>query len=265
MSAIAQDFVSYSRVFNFVYSLAGVASLGFALLVETYAQTTAVFAANALTFMVSFGSLLQVKYRQDYGVAEQAGIGQWIEGFRLFARHRIILTTCGLVVLVDFFTGVLYEMFPHKAALLGWDKAGTYIFYFLVCLGNTIGALFVRPDMWRTRTLGLLCTVGAGSASMFFVSDSWSPLLVTCLCFFSVQIMAIVSAEIVIQRIIPVECQGRVFAISESFPYLALSLGSAAGGSLGGPALAALCVASFVVFFLLGRTGDGREFARAST
>jgi len=151
------------------------------------------------------------------------------------------------------------------AALLGWDKAGTYIFYFLVCLGNTIGALFVRPDMWwRPRTLALLCAVGAGSASMFFVSDSWSLLLVTCLCFFSVQIIAIVSAEIVIQRTIPFECQGRVFAISESLPYLALSLGGAAGGLLSEPPIAALCVASFVIFFLLARTGECRDFARAS-
>jgi len=161
------------------------------------------------------------------------------------------------VILVDFFTGVLYEAFPHKATLLGFDNAGTYIFYFFVCLGNTIGALCVRPDMWSTRNLGVLCAVGAGSASIFFVSDSWSLLLISCLCFFSVQILAIVLAEIAIQRTILAEYQGRVFGISESLPYLALSLGSAVGGVLGGTGTVALCVMSFLVFFLFART-EGR-------
>src|SRR5258705_6353957 len=68
MSAIAADFVSYSRVFNFVYSLAGVASLGFALLIEKYAWTEAVFAANALTFVISFGFLLLVTYRRRFAL-----------------------------------------------------------------------------------------------------------------------------------------------------------------------------------------------------
>jgi hypothetical protein len=264
MSSIAVDFVSYSRVFNFVYSLAGVASLGFALLIETYASTEAVFAANALTFVISFGFLLLVTYRPGRAIVEQAGMGRWVEGFRLFVRHRTILVTCGLVILADFYTGVLYEAFPHKAALLGWDNAGTYIFYFFVCLGNTIGALFVRPNMWGERNLGLLCALGAGSASIFFVSTTWSLLLISCLCFFSVQILAIVLAEIAIQHVIPSEYQGRVFGISESLPYLALSLGSSTSGLLGGPAIAVLCVASFLIFFLCARTGNRWELAKAN-
>src|SRR5258708_6886679 len=81
MSAIAADFVSYSRVFNLVYSLSGVASLGFALLIEKYARTEAIFAANALTFVISSAFLLLVTYRQDSAVSEQAGTGRWLEGF----------------------------------------------------------------------------------------------------------------------------------------------------------------------------------------
>src|SRR5712671_762786 len=89
------------------------------------------------------------------------------------------------------------------------------------------------------------------------VSETWSLLLISCLCFFSVQILAIVLAEIAIQRTILAEYQGRVFGISESLPYLALSLGSAAGGVLGGPGTVVLCVVSFLVFFLFAKT-EGR-------
>jgi hypothetical protein len=124
-------------------------------------------------------------------------------------------------------------------------------------LANTIGALCVRSDMWSRRSLGLLCAVGAGSASVFYLSETWSLLLVSCLCFFSVQILAIVLAEIAIQRTIVAEYQGRVFGISESLPYLALSLGSAAGGVFGGPGTVAPCVVSFLLFFLFART-EGR-------
>jgi hypothetical protein len=119
--------------------------------------------------------------------------------------------------------------------------------------------------MWGARNLGLLCALGAGSASIFFVSSTWSPLLISCLCFFSVQILAIVLAEIAIQHVIPSEYQGWVFGISESLPYLALSLGSSTSGLLGEPAIAVLCVASFLIFFLCARTGNHRwELAKAN-
>ena len=264
MSAVAADFVSYSKIFNVVYSLAGVASLAFALLVENYARTEAVFVVNSLTFAISFGFLVFVSYRQSPGTAaEPGGMGQWIEGFRLIGRHHVVLFSCGLVVLADFFTGALYESFPHKAEILNLGNAGTYLFYFLVCLGNTLGALCVRPGMWDTKNLGLLCSLGAGSTAIFVLSSSWVLLLLSCLCFFAMQILSIVLAEIAIQRNIPAEYQGRAFGISESVPYLALSLGSALNGLLGSSSIVVLCMTSFLAFYLVAKSQSQRELCGA--
>ena len=254
MSAVAVDFVDYSKIFNVVNSSAGVASLAFALLIEQYGRTEVIFITNALTFAISFGFLTRVAYKQSPATTDaRGGFKQWIEGFMLLKQHHAILYSSGLVILVDFFTGALYEEFPHKAAIVGFGAFGTYVYYFVVCLGNTVGALLIRPGLASTGRLGLLCAFGAASVSVFIESDSLSLSIMSCLCFFSVQILAIVSSEIAIQRVIPAEYHGRVFAINESLPYLALSLGGTVAGVLGLPAIFALCVCSFPLFYLLAR------------
>ena len=144
MADVAVDFIGYSRIFNVIYSLAGVVSLAGALLIEKYGQTELVFVANAISFAVSFGFLRGLAYRHDPGAIDKTdGFKRWAEGFKMLKRHPILLYSIGFVVLVDFFTGVLYVEFPQKAAIVGLGSFGTYIYYFMVCSGNTVGALFI--------------------------------------------------------------------------------------------------------------------------
>jgi hypothetical protein len=63
--------------------------------------------------------------------------------------------------------------------------------------------------------------------------------------------VALVSSEIDIQRRIPDAHQGRLFAINESLPVLALSIGGVTHAVLGKAFIMSFAAASFFCFLLL--------------
>jgi hypothetical protein len=259
MSRITSDFAGYNSLSNLVYSVGGIVSLGAAIVVEVHFETRVVFLVNAITFAASVVLLAPVRYCPGHGpsAGEPWRLSDMWDGFAVLLRHREVLLCTTFVVLVDFLTGAIFDAFPAKAAGVGMGLLGAYVFYTAVCVGNTAGTLFVGRGLVDDRKWLLSCAGALSSFYVFQASSSAVASLAACLCFFLVQMLAIVSSEIQIQRRIPDGYQGRLFAINESLPFLSLSAGGLAHAFLGEAFVAMVGAASFSGFLILALSEGG--------
>jgi hypothetical protein len=252
MSTVASDFSRYNSLSNFVCSIGGLVSLAGGVLVEVCFDTRVVFLVNAATFAASAVLLLPVKYSQERHLHEDdtwRASHLW-NGFTILLGHRGVVLCTSFVVLIDCFTGIIFDSFTAKSLGAGMGLFGAYIFYAAVCVGNSVGTLLVGDGL-HGEAKWLWCCGGAViCVSVFLSTDSAAVSVAACLGFFIVQIIAIVSSEIEIQRSIPAGYQGRLFAINESLPFLALSAGGAIHAALSAWLIIGFAVASFTCLLI---------------
>ena len=239
MGAICRDFAAYNRLFKIGCAAASVAALGLALVLERAACSQLAFLVNAATFLVSFASLVPLGYRHASGDWRRGRpLAEAVAGVRLLLGQRAVLAATGLIVLVDFMTGVLYQSFPVRSEAHGLGAIGTYVLFFSVCLGNGLGASLMPARPLGERTAALLCLLAAACVLGFLADGPLGVLLAFSVIFFAVQMIAITHSENTISCHFARGLQGRLFALNESLPYLALSLGGGIAGALGPAATA---------------------------
>ncbi len=252
MSAISNDFASLNAVYYFFCSVTGILSIGAAILVEHWFSTPVVFLINAATFVVSFLMLLPITCPADSeDHRAPVTLRGLFEGIQYLRQSKILMLCTGLAVLVDFFTGVLYELFGMKSVAVGLPTYGPYFYTLLICVGNTAGSFLIGTIYRRRATWPLLAAVALAAAWQFLVSDDPIVSLTAGLIFFTTQIIAIGISEIAIEEQTPIKLQGRLFALNESLPILALSVGGVVGGAFGTAALAYLCLIAMLLYGML--------------
>ncbi len=252
MSSIAVDFGRLNEIFYFFDSATGiVVSFGLAVFLEWAFGTSAIFLVNTLTLFLAFVLLRRIAVTSVRETGH-AGIAlrDLFEGLRHFRRERVVLHWTGLVVLVDFFTGVLYELVVQKSEEIGWPKYGPYVFNLVMCMGNALGA-FAIGSAYRRRAGRLLAVLGFGAAWLFIVNGNAVVSCIAWFVFFTAQIVAIGISEVAIREHSPKEIQGRLFALNESCPSLALSLGGVVAERLVATKLAALPCCAGMLYWAL--------------
>lgn len=246
MSQVGTNFAETNSAFYFFYSVTGIISVVICLFVEKYTDTKLVFLINALTFLASFLILANVKYNYNrYVVKQKVSLFDFLKVFSYFKKYKTLLICTAFIVLVDFFTGVLYELFPEKSIAIGFEGYGTYIFSFVISVGNTIGSLLIPIVYKRLRLLPILSFIICLLLNIFFLTNNYLLSFVSCLGFFILQMIAIGVSEVAIQEKIPYRIQGQLFAINESLPVTALSVGSVLSGLTNAYIL---CFAAVLVF-----------------
>lgn len=249
MSSISNDFPSLNAVFYFFYSSTGIISISLSIIVEKFFDTRFVFLINAITFIVSFLMLLPIRYQESRVFKiDSIRIQDLFDGLRFFFQRRHLRLSTGLVVLIDFFTGVLYELFGSKSLLIGLPDNGPYIYTLLICVGNTMGSFLIAP-IYSRRIAWPLLAISSFTAVWYFLA-SQDPIIsfASCLIFFTAQIVAIGVSEIAIEDNTPASLQGRLFALNESLPILALSLGSIIAGVISSDLLTKLCFGAVMLY-----------------
>jgi predicted MFS family arabinose efflux permease len=246
MSQFGTNFAETNSAFYFFYSVTGIISVVISLLVEKYTDTNLVFLINALTFVASFLILVNVKYNYNKSVVKQKiSLFGFFKVISYFKKYNNLLICTTFIVLIDFFTGVLYELFPEKSIAIGFEGYGTYIFSFVISVGNTIGSLLIPIIYKKLRLLPILSFIICILLNIFFLTNNYLISFVSCLGFFILQMIAIGISEVAIQEKIPHKVQGQLFAINESLPVTALSLGSVLSGLTN---TYILCLATVLVF-----------------
>lgn len=265
MSAISSDFKSLNAVFYFFYSSTGIVSIGLSILVEMFFETRVVFLVNAITFIASFLMLIPIRFQENKALRiKSIRIQDFSEGLRFFFQKKHLHLTTGLVILIDFFTGILYELFGTKSLMIGFPDNGTYIYALLICVGNSVGSFLIPLIYDRRATWPLLALLSFSAVWYFLISQNPIISFASSLVFFTTQIIAIGISEIEIENNTPVPLQGRLFALNESFPVLALSLGSMVAGFVSSEALTHLCYIAVVLycFLKLGNISKNRHSSK---
>lgn len=246
MSQFDKNFADTNSAFYFFYSATGIISVAISLIVEKYTDTKLVFLINALTFIASFLILTSMKYNYQKSTSKQRiSLSEFLRGFSYFKKYNTLFFCTSFIVLVDFFTGALYETFPEKSIAIGFENYGTYIFSFLISIGNTIGSLLIPIVYKKVRILLIFSFIICIILNLFFLTNSYLLSFISCLVFFILQMIAIGVSEVVIQEKTPYRVQGRLFAINESLPVTALSLGSVLSGLTN---VYILCFVAILVF-----------------
>lgn len=224
MMILANDFSKYNSIFNLFYSFTGLFSIILSIFIEIKFTTEVVFLLNAITFFISFLILFFMNFKIS-GQLEKPKMKDLLGGFSFFKNVKIIQLLI-IIIFIDFFTGIFYEYFPRKSIEIGIDNYGTYVFSALICLGNSIGAYLIYVVSKQLLLLVPLISVLTFSVFLFFNCSSYLISFIACFLFFTVQMTAIGVSEVFIGKNIPKKFHGRVFAINESFPIIAMMVGS---------------------------------------
>lgn len=250
MSQIGTNFAETNSAFYFFYSITGIISVVVSVIIEKYWDTKLVFLINALTFFVSYLILINVKYNYKRELVEKANISlqNFFQEFSYFKKYKILMVCTTFIVLIDFFTGVLYELFPKKSIVIGFETYGTYIFYFIICAGNTLGSLLIPVVYKRIRLFPVFSVIICAVLNLFFLNNNYLICFMSIFVFFVFQMIAIGVAEVAIQEKTPQKVHGRLFAINESLPITALSLGSVLSGLTNAYILCFVAILAFAAY-----------------
>ena len=232
LTLVSRNFLSYNSIFNFLLSISAIIALFISIYLELKLETKFVFTFNAFLFLLSIAILYYVKPPEDSDFSYKKSRNQLLlkavfGGLKYFKHPTLFLFLMG-IFLTDFMTGIFYAVFPIQSISLNLGEIGTYIFTVILCLGNALGALRFSSFKDRKKFFPWLLLFSGLSCLLFLNIDIPMVLAVACFGFFFMQIILIGMIEIEIADVVPHKYQGRVFAIGDSLPIIALSLGGMA-------------------------------------
>lgn len=233
---VSDDLVTANGRIQATYSAASVAGPLMAGVAVSIGPTTAVFAIDALSFLVSAGSLLLI--RRSFNTAGERDAtnvrADMLEGLRYVWGHPLLRSISIMMALINLIGSTLFAqlvLFAHErlsatngqvALLFAADSAG------VVVIALMAGRLrrrwsFGRVALGALTISGLLVMLFAAQTSLWIALPIWA-------LHGGVVILFNINSGSMRQAIVPNHLLGRVISVAGVLAWSAIPIGSFAGG-----------------------------------
>ncbi|MCC7519146.1 MAG: MFS transporter [Verrucomicrobiae bacterium] len=189
-------------------------------IVENFGRTSS-FLINSATYLISAWFLLRILLPQRDEAAAVAPRARPLEELRLgmeyLSRYREVAASVVVYAVAQGLVGVFIPtFFSYSVDVLGQTVGGTYLLFGAIGLGSGAGAVWMgsRPQRFEGALWPLLMmgASGAGMWALSLVFNPWgaAPILGAIGCGV---VMVLVPMDTFLQRRVPDQFRGRVFAV----------------------------------------------------
>ena len=255
-----QHFVRASGLQSFSSGIIQIAAPAFAAIMLSISNITTVIIADFITMAFACLSLIFFVKIPDTQVKTPSASNFRIElaqGLRAITRSKLLFRLMIFMIFVNFVTGITYfnMLSPMVLARSGNNTAALAVVNSAVGIGSMVGAvltLYIPARIRKTKIIFISCAVSFILGDVLFAIGNTTVLWAAAGFMSSVFIPAIVANIAYFWRtIIPIELQGRAFALKYALQSGAIPVGMLVGGIL----------ADFVFEPLMMQHGSGSGMA----